>query len=512
MTTAAAPVSAPAPTRSGGRRSWWLPVLLALVAFGVRLVPVLRGGGLWAQGNYDDAVNFTVAVGLAHGLLPYRDFLFLHPPGIALALLPFAAAGRIVGDPDAFAAARVAFMAVGAVNAVLIRRALRPQGRPAALVGGLFYAVFAPAAYVEHSTLLEGPATTCTLLAVLLLSRTTCVRRTPTSVLLLAGGLLGVSAGIKIWGVVLALTLVGWTLLTRGRRAAGLVTGGVGVGATVVCLPFYLAAPDRMWHEVVLDQLGRRQNPAEVKRVVDVLGLHGLTPLGTVHAPVVVAGVVVLLCALTALRSGLGRLAVLTLVATMTLLLNTPSWFLHYAGLSAAPLALVVGSAVGVLGNRAGRRGFGVVTLAFVAGLALLAVPAVTGRFGHPFPGQRLGVALAGTPGCVTTDEPTSLLEADVLNRNLDRGCPLMADLGGYTYALQPTAGPELTRRADAAWQEYALRYLASGTATVVLRFGPGVGFVPASAAAVRRWPVVRRVEGFEVRDPHQPVAAAAPR
>jgi hypothetical protein len=40
--------------------------------------------GLTGFTNYDDGVNFGGALGLVHGELPYRDFLWLHPPGIEL--------------------------------------------------------------------------------------------------------------------------------------------------------------------------------------------------------------------------------------------------------------------------------------------------------------------------------------------------------------------------------------------------------------------------------------------
>ena len=69
----------------------WLDAGMAAVfgvAFAARLVPLLRGGGLYAAGNYDDGVHYAAAMGLVHGLLPYRDFLFLHPPGIAVLARP----------------------------------------------------------------------------------------------------------------------------------------------------------------------------------------------------------------------------------------------------------------------------------------------------------------------------------------------------------------------------------------------------------------------------------------
>ena len=84
-------------------RPWLLVVGLTVVfclAFAARLIPLLRGGGLHAMGNYDDGVHYASAMGLVHGLLPYRDFLLLHPPGVPLLLTPFAGLAEVLGEPD----------------------------------------------------------------------------------------------------------------------------------------------------------------------------------------------------------------------------------------------------------------------------------------------------------------------------------------------------------------------------------------------------------------------------
>jgi len=114
-------------------------------------------------------------------------------------LAPFAAIARWIGEPGAFATARIAFMIIGSVNAILVAVVLRKLGHSAALVGGLFYAVYFPAVYVEHTTMLEPLATTCLLGTVVLptsgnfATRWTAARQVP------AGILLGTSMSIKIW-------------------------------------------------------------------------------------------------------------------------------------------------------------------------------------------------------------------------------------------------------------------------------------------------------------------------
>jgi alpha-1,2-mannosyltransferase len=154
------------------------PTLVAAVALScprraarARLAPVVCGSGLRGMNSKDGAVYYAAAAGLAHGLLPYRDFLFLHPPGIVVALVPVAVLEKVIGDAAGMEAATLAWFGVGALNAVLVSRILRPLGVPVALVGGLFFAVFYPAVFVEHSTLLEAPASTATLVALLLLTK-----------------------------------------------------------------------------------------------------------------------------------------------------------------------------------------------------------------------------------------------------------------------------------------------------------------------------------------------------
>ena len=114
--------------------------VVAVVALVARLAPVLRGGGLTGVLAYDDGVYYSASDSLLSGRVPYRDYLLLHPPGITLVLAPFAALGRLVGDSEGMAAARVAFMLVGALSAVLVWRIASRVSPRAGLLAGLFYA------------------------------------------------------------------------------------------------------------------------------------------------------------------------------------------------------------------------------------------------------------------------------------------------------------------------------------------------------------------------------------
>lgn len=484
--------------------------LVAVVAFTARLLPVLRGAGLYGLGDYDDAVHYGSAVALVHGQLPYHDFLFLQPPGIVLALSPFAALGLLVGDPNGFAAARLGWMLLGGVNALLVVRVLRRQGRAAMLLGGLFYALFPPAIYGEHSTQLEGLATTCILVALLLLTSPPDLTRLPAQHrgwVLLAGAALGVSTGIKIWGLAAVVIAAGWAWKAVNLRQAGTVIVGGAVGATAVCLPFFLAAPSTMYRMVVLDQLGRPQVKVyPTTRLSQIAGLpghpHALTPL--LIAVLVAFTTVVVLAALTPSA----RLAVALLGGLTLVLLVTPSWFVHYASLIAGPAAVTAGFGADQLIIRAGRfspRLAIATALALGVLVAAYVPPGSSVQLGETFPGKSLAATVGTIAGCVTTDDPTTLIEMDVLSRNLDRGCPLVLDLGGRSYD-EPTTGPPGARATNRRWQQTALAYLRGGSVTIIVRFTSGQGFSPATAATIKQWYVVRRIGRFVLRSANGPL------
>jgi hypothetical protein len=124
-------------------------VLPAIALGGVllRLVALAGPNGpLDMPGGYDDSVYFSASALLFRGVLPYRDFVFVHPPGVAyffglISAWPLDAA-------TAFAAARVFATLIGAVNIVLV-------GRIAGPVAALLYAIYPEAIVAERGPYLE---------------------------------------------------------------------------------------------------------------------------------------------------------------------------------------------------------------------------------------------------------------------------------------------------------------------------------------------------------------------
>jgi alpha-1,2-mannosyltransferase len=495
------------PRRTPG--PWFTVVGLAVVfcvAFAARLIPLLRGGGLHAMGNYDDGVHYAAAMGLVHGLLPYRDFLLLHPPGVPLLLVPFAWLAEVLGEPDAMVVARLCWMAIGGLNAVLCGLVLLPLGRLAAVLTGLMYAVYFAAAYVEHTVLLEPPATTVLLLALVITRALEPGDGVGTAHYVIAGLLLGLSPTLKIWGVVAVLVVAGGLAWRRGLRPGLTVLLSAVASCTVVCLPFFLAAPQAMWQMVVVDQVGRRRVAWEpVKRVDDILGLSLWTEQPRLHLGTVLIAAVLLASLLVCLRHPELRLLAALLIGHGLLLAMTPYWFLHYAAVIAAPLVLVLGAGLAVLLRRAmAVRPWLPAAVASLAIVAVLvsALPLIQHRQGRSFPGPAAAAIVADLPGCVLTDFPMALIQMNLLRRNLERGCRFEVDLGGASYHQAPGPEKEKPRHENEVWQAYALEYLRTGDAVIIARFSSGSGFSPKTAKIVRSWPELGRAERYVIRKP----------
>jgi alpha-1,2-mannosyltransferase len=502
------------------RSGWGIPVLVAVVAFAVRLTTVLHGGGLYAYMGYDDGVYYTAAAKLVFGELPYRDFVLLHPPGIALVLAPFAELGRLTSDREGMAVARVAFMLLGALNAALTARVASVLGRGAALVAGGFTAVWVHAAYVDRTTLLEPLGSLALLVGLLLLGpvlRQQGARAGRAE--LLGGAALGLGVCVKAWGVV-PLAVVGvFVLADRGWRAAVRLVVGAAAAGLVVVGPFLVAAPAATVRMILLDQVGRPESRTpRVERFTGLLGVVqyvGRERRTAVVVLTLVTGLVVIALTLLALRAPAARLWAALLVAHGLLLLAAPIYFPHYSAFLAVPLSLVLGAGASVvsreLRGRVPRRAHLAAAVAAMAALGALGVGTTMGSFGVRYPGERLATFLPAQ-GCVRADDPGALIQLNVLSRDLRRGCVVHADFTGITYdrlAHRNAAGHPVTRRRNAAWQRYARDYLTSGSATVLVR-GRANGFNRATTARLNSLPVLGEVGPWRVLGPARAAAPTA--
>ena len=482
----------------------WLPagtIAVFALAFVARLVPVLRGGGLFGIDTYDDSVHYSAALALVHGVLPYRDFLFLHPPGVVVALSPFAAFGAATHDGWGFAAGRIAWMLMGSATAALIVVALRGVGPLGALVGGIGYSIYLPAIRAERTTMLEGLTSALLVVALLLIGTAALRVRHPWLVYVGSGALLGAAAGVKIWGVVVVVVVLAWAALARGVDHAVRLGLGAIVGVVAVCLPFFLAAPAAMWRMVVVDQVARPDSPLTlITRLGEIVGM----PEVPIPDPgVAVAGTVAIVGLILIRLCRPGRLAPLLLLAMGAVVLLSPSFYAHYPAALAVPLAMTVGSATPIIQGWAtalGRLAPSAVGAVTVAALVALAAPVSQAEYGARIPTAALTAALDGQRGCVTADDPTILVELDVFSRNIARHCPVVIDLTGYSYDLEPRE--DISRIRDVAFQQFAVDYLSSGRVSLTWRLWTSWGYSSRTRAELRRWPVLVGVGTYVVRLP----------
>ncbi len=492
--------SEPGRDDSGSRRGFvdrahLLPLELVVfaVALAARLTVLLRDGGLRGSNGYDAGVYFTAGDALIHGRVPYRDFVFLHPPGLPLALSPFALLTKVMSDESAFTVANLAFSVLGAVNAVLVMRVGRRLGlgRAAALIGALFYATWFGAVGAEYLTKLEPLGNFVFLCAVLAALRAQQGGSRWMSVL--AGFGLGYLVSIKIWWIVPALGVLAWHAIAMRRvRTVWQVVAGFGLAGLVVDLPFFLLAPHTMFASVIQDQLGRaRAHGTVAGRIGDLTTVSRLT--GHLSHAALVAGSVGL-CAvfvLVIVRAWVGRFArpaVVLVLAQLAVILAAPSWFHYYCDYLAVALALVVGGAAALPGRSttAARRivdWLPTVAVATVTALILGLGAAVL----RPFHGAAQLTRAAAAERCVMTDSPIAQIELNALSRGLANGCRNWVDVTGLTYGPDRGQYPGQPRVDNARWQRDLLRYLRSGDAVILVRAGTR-GHPPRRCAGSGGW------------------------
>jgi len=492
----------PASTSESRFRRMLFPAVAAL-AFVIRLTPFLIGGGLGSYGRYDDGVYYAAADALTFGRVPYRAFVLLHPPGILLVLAPFAVLGRLTSDPVGMAAARLAFMAIGALNTVLVTALGRRWGRPAAVVAGVLYACWLPAVYSEQSTMLEPLGGTALLIALLLLLKTS--RPPAARAEVLAGAALGLACVLKIWCVAPLAAVVVWQLAARKPGAAARIAASGAAAALAVLLPFALLARAQMFDMIVRDQLRRAPvTSSRAGRLASILGVRTFLPGH--HAGVVMAtalalallAAAVVICA----ADRHARILVWLLAVNLSVLIASPPYFRHYAAFTAAPIALVAAVALGrllaVLRSRPfDRNAVLAVTLAvcLVSGAWIAAVPQ-----GRHFPGAQFG--RAAPAGCVTADDPQALIQMNRLSRDLGAGCPIAIDVRGIAFDSLYRAGRdglEVPRASNVAFQHYLSRYLLSGSSFVMVSISSDAS-PPAFARLRGRQPALAQSRGLVLR------------
>ncbi|GAA4836990.1 hypothetical protein GCM10023221_12830 [Luteimicrobium xylanilyticum] len=455
---------------------------------------------LVAARELDDATMYSVSVQLVHGHLPYRDVLYLHPPGMPLAMTPLAWLARWTGDAWALAVGRAGIVLLGVVCTVLVGLLLRRRGTAAVLVGAGLYAVWTPVVRTERVALLEPVLTVCLLLALLVLQRPAgggavgraASRLRPTTTApLLAGALTGVALTFKLWAGVTAVVLLVVVLATRGLRAAGWFVGGGAAVVAVVVGPFVALAESAVWRDTVTAQAGR---PATVDafayRLRRFSPFDGFGSTSWSDAALRVGGVVVAVALVATVVVGVARWArsrsdarrdetttwALLAVAQALTVLVAPSFFYHYAAFPAPALALLAGAAGAAarswgrrLRRRAGERGVPWAAVTATLGAAVLAVCAVSACLPtKPAQPSNASVATWAAGHRCVWGLASAVVRADAATPNAERGCDVPPDVYGQGVLAATRSGAPVTGTVlddNPAWTAEMLRQLATSDA-----------------------------------------------
>src|ERR1700722_2638059 len=136
------------------------PLVLAIAVFtlaglGLRLFYLLHGGFLLAVTEYDDGPYFGSAVRLTEGVLPYRDFVLVQPPGITLLMVPSALLAKVAGTAAGLASGRILTAVAGAASVPLAGLLVRHRGVLATVVVCGLMAVYPDAVAAAHTVLVE---------------------------------------------------------------------------------------------------------------------------------------------------------------------------------------------------------------------------------------------------------------------------------------------------------------------------------------------------------------------
>ena len=494
------------PARSRLAAAWRDPVAIVItaatvLALGLRIYELSRPGYLLGLTEYDDGSYFGSSVHLVGGILPYRDFVFVQPPGILLLMAPAALVAKVTGTAAGMAIGRVLTMLASAAGVVLVGLLVRHRGALAALIACGVLAVFPAAIAAAHTVLVEPWLVLfCLLGALAVFDRD---RLTASGRRLAWGGVaFGFAGAIEGWALVPVLVVLAISL-PWARRALTFAAGVAGAFLVAV-LPFAVLAPGRFYQSLIVAQVGHRAAVLRVPvwgRLKEMTGLSHVNLPGQAdllvaqvhlreHSTIVFTVVILVLLTVGGLAAEiavtrrppppLDGFALVTSALIVILFLLPTQFHYHFAAFLAPFLGLAIALPAARLLTPGWERGKDGGTgrpaggpLAWVAtGLAaallvvftifqvraegqLKAIIAPTG------PGSIAAFGRAIPPGsCVATDEVSLLILADRFVTHVP-GCSPMVDGTGTDLALSrggtPGTGAGRNPAVAAAWrQEFA--------------------------------------------------------
>jgi hypothetical protein len=308
---------------------------------------------------YDTGVYMAATIHFVSGVLPYRDFTFVNPPGILLLMSPVGIFARIFGSHDGLILARVLTSMVTALNASLLAWLVRHRGRFAMLLAGIGLAIL-PIVFFVSSDLKLDPYSICFVLlgSLSILSRQRQGDELKNRSLLIGGVLFGIAAVFKLWAFFPFLALI-TCLLPIVRHRSTLFVGAAALGFIVPSLPFLLFAPGNFINQVFTVQLLQKVNPqfspGITKRLIDLTGVFPTSIAPTAKEAVVIFVMLFLFVGATLIRVANRNVtdAYLALASALTVfaLLTAPTFQMYWAYYAAPFLVGTFAISISSLGD-----------------------------------------------------------------------------------------------------------------------------------------------------------------
>ena len=481
ITTADGPrrdAGAPQPERRTGRFNPVTAVIViaTFLALALRVYyQYTRSGFLLGVNEYDDGPYFGSAVRLVHGVLPYRSFIFVQPPGITLLMSPVGLLTRVIGTAWGLAIGRVLTVLASTAGVVLAGLLVRHRGLLAVIVTCGVMAVYPDSVAAAHTVLVEPWLVLFCLIGAVAVfdgDRLAGPRR-----LAWGGVAFGFAGAVEPWAIVPVIVVFA-LCLPHVRRAAAFAAGAA-AGFLVPVLPFAALAPRQFYQSLIVAQVGHRASSGRVGLWVRIQQMAGLSHLNNPSHATLLAAVLVLVVFVAGalgvaslvtrrLPSALDWFAVLTAVLVVAMLLWPRQFHYHFSaflapflGLAIAlPAASVVAGAQPLGGMRGTGRWLGrsAVGLAGVVLVVLAAVQVSSESAGAnvigPIPSAIDRIIPPGS--CVLTDQVSLTILANRFVSDVP-GCSQMDDGLGTDLALSqgltPATGAGRVPAVAATWR-----------------------------------------------------------
>jgi alpha-1,2-mannosyltransferase len=457
------------PRRTSGLRAYWLSpvgvtmILATMLAFGLRAFILTRPGMLTGVTEYDDGVYLGGAIRLTEGILPYRGYAFIQPPGILILMTPAAVVARLSTTAAALGVVRVLSVCASTACVPLAGHLMRYRGVVGTAVTCGFLAVYPDDVWTAHTLLLEPWMNLLCLIGVnAAFSRG---RLAGPWRLAWAGVALGFAISVKYWAAVPAAVLLATCLITRTKRRpwrTRACLAGLVVGFAIPIAPFALSAPVTFFRSTVLYQASRVGSYipiylrlAHLTGLVDLFNTNGHFSLAgagrslALGVPSPTAGTAVgwlpfavIGALVAAIGSGywmhwrrtsqLEWFALAVTVLAATAILTYSAFFYHYPVFVAPWLAITLGGAAACLTDRVIIRRI-IVVLAAAVSLVLAAIGVHLLAPVHVASGSQVAGEIP--PGsCVVTDQISNLISVNRFDH--PPGCPDVIDALATTLVL----------------------------------------------------------------------------